>query len=250
MTPETVLIELLERVRAQYGGKIFITDHELNTWPNDAIALMKSHGLMTKTSPATSALCFGCERECMMPVHILTNSQDEPTAFIVCDKRSDINRVPVSNNQLESWQISVDSIAALLAKLLEIPHTKANSPDFVQWEIGVFKGKKHASHLVLLVSGCFKLALAGHEIALIEVLSLENKGFKIDKRKLAMLVDNPATGGGNDEFSADRKKRLTKRKLELQNQGQKKFLKLIAEEEGISVTRVKQLLSNKKKDSA
>jgi len=125
MKPEAILIELLERVVAKNGEKVFITDHELSLWPDSFVVLMKSYELITKAPPAVSTLCMGCERECVMPVHILTNSQDEPKAFIVCDKRRDINRVFVPLERLEQWQISGESIGTLLIKLLDLPNTTA-----------------------------------------------------------------------------------------------------------------------------
>jgi len=249
MMPEAGLIELLERIGAQRGAAIFISDHELSNWSSTAIVVMKSSGLITKAHPATSTECCGCERACIMPVHVQTNKKHQPSAFVVCDKRSDINRVPISICQLERWQASGDSIAALLAKLLELPHCITSNTNPVQWEVGVFKGKKHASHIVLQADGTLKLTLAGHSIALTEVLSLEGEAFKIDKQRLAKLIDKPATGGGNNESAAERKKRFMKRKAELIRKGHKSFLKIIAEEEGITDTRVKQILSHNKKDA-
>lgn len=249
MKPQAILVELLARLESQQGERIFITEDELNIWPNAIVIAMKSYGLITKTLSAKSTLCIGCEQQCTMPVEILINKSGEPRAFVVCDKRSDINRVPIPLNHLELWQLTTDSIAALLAKLLEIPHTKTGNNTESQWEVGIFKGKHHSSHMVLLANSILQLVLAGYEIPLIEVLSFDGTSFKIDKQKLTKLVDNPAAGGGNSESAMERKDRLIKRKRELQNKGHKNFLKIIADEEGISDSRVKQLLANKTKAS-
>jgi hypothetical protein len=115
MTPDAALIELLKRVGAR-RGTLFISDQELNTWPSIAVVAMKSQGLITKTRVAKSALCPGCERQCVMPVRILTETNCSD-AFIICDKRSDINRVMISIDQLEQWQVSGFLIAELLARL-------------------------------------------------------------------------------------------------------------------------------------
>jgi hypothetical protein len=241
MTPEAALIELLERVGARHGAAVVVGDHELSAWPGAAVAAMKSHGLITKARPASSAICPGCERECVMPVHILPHPTG-PAAFIVCDKRSDINRVAVPISRLEQWQASGASIADLLAALLGLRRPGAGDGDDERWEIGMFKGATHSSHLVLLAGGRLTLSLAGHSIALADVLALEGNAFKVDKRTLIRLVDQPIAGAGDSESAAQRRERLKKRVQAVKAKGAKAFLKAVAEEEGISVSRLKQLL--------
>ncbi|BAZ94063.1 single-stranded DNA-specific exonuclease [Thiohalobacter thiocyanaticus] len=242
MSPESVLVELLGRVGAQNGAAILISDHELNGWPAEAVKAMTNSGLMKKARPATSVACPGCERECIMPVHVLTNPGNDPRAFIVCDKRSDINRVPVPAGDLAQWQVSAESIAAVVANLLDLHRSGTGDTDAARWEVGLLKGKKHASHVVLTTEGALTLNLAGHSIELTEVLTLEGNNFKVDKRRLTRLVDQPVAGAGDTESATQRRERLKRRVDELKAKGVKAFLKTVAEEEGISVTRVKQLL--------
>lgn len=242
MTPEAALVELLERVGARHGGAVVVSDHELSEWPGAAVAAMKSQGLLTKARPATSAVCPGCERECVMPVHVLSAKARDPEAFIVCNKRSDINRVAVPVSYLERWQASGDSIAMLLSGLLGLHPSSASSTDAARWEVGMLKGAKHSSHLVLVADGTLTLSLAGHSIALADVLTLEGGAFKVDRRTLSRLVDQPAAGAGDVESAAQRRERLKKRVQAVKNKGVKAFLKTVAEEEGITVSRLKQLL--------
>ncbi len=242
MTPEAALIELLGRVGAGHGGPVLMTDHELNHWPSATVAAMKKQGLLTKACPATSTMCPGCERECVMPVHVLTHTAYGPEAFIVCDKRSDINRVAVQINRLEQWQASGGSIAALLASLLGLHGAGMNGTDAGRWEIGMLKGAKHSSHLVLLADGRLNLTLAGHSVALADVLTLEGDAFRMDRRVLNRLVDQPIAGAGDIESATQRRDRLKKRVQTVKAKGTKAFLKTVAKEEGISVSRLKQLL--------
>jgi len=245
MTPKTPLIELLERVGAQSGAVVFVSDHELREWPAAAVAAMKSHGLITKASPATSTVCSGCEQECVMPVHVINVKARKPDAFIVCDKRSDINRVPVPVDRLEQWQATGESVAALLAELLGLHRAGGSSGDATRWEVGMFKGVKHSSHLALVADGSLTLSLAGHSIPVADVLTLAGKTFKVDRRTLSRLVDRPVAGAGDLESAAQRRERLKKRAHVLKAQGVKAFLKTVAEEEGISSSRLKQLLRDK-----
>ncbi len=187
MTPEDALIELLDRVAALQGASALISADELAQWPGEAVTAMKAQKLITRARPASSAVCPGCEEECVMPVHTIPQPSGDPALFIVCDKRDDISRVPVPDAQLEQWQASGDSIADLLAGLLSLQRPNMGSSSAGRWEVGVFRGKKHASHLVLMAGEKLTLTLAGHSIALTEVLALEGNRFKVDKR----TVDPP-----------------------------------------------------------
>lgn len=201
MTPQATLVELLERVAARHGAAIFVSNHEFSEWPSAAVAAMKAQGLLTKARPATSTVCPGCERECFMPVHVVTDKAREPAAFIVCDKRSDINRVPVPVSCLEQWQASGDSVAAVLADLFGLHRSGASSTDVAGWEVGMLKGAKHSSHLVLVADGTLTLSLAGHSIPLTQVLALDAHGLKVDKQALLRALDGderqPSAGIGS-----------------------------------------------------
>lgn len=244
MTPHTALIELLERLGARSGAAVVISDRELREWPGSAVAAMKAQGLITKASPARSTVCPGCEQECVMPVHVINSKARDPAAFIVCDKRSDINRVPVLVDRLEQWQATGESVAALLAGLLGLHRSSGSSGDTARWEVGMFKGVKHSSHLVLVADGSLTLSLAGHSIPLGNVLTLVGRAFKVDRPRLNYLVDRPAGGAGDVESAAQRRERLKKRVRIVKLKGDKTFLKTVAAEEGISVSRLKQLLRN------
>jgi hypothetical protein len=84
--------------------------------------------------------------------------------------------------------------------------------------------------------------LAGHSIAVADILALEDNGFKLDKRTLLRMVDKPTGSAGDAESAALRRARLKKRVQAEKNKGTKAFLKTVAEEENISVQRLKQLL--------
>jgi hypothetical protein len=153
--------------------------------------------------------------------------------------------VSVPVNSLERWQSSGDSIANLLARLLELHCSAANGADASRWEIGMFKGVKYSSHLVLVADDELILSLAGHSIALADVLLLDGKVFKINAHTLRRLVDQPIAGAGDVESSSHRRERLKKRVQVVKAKGTKAFLKTVAEEEGISIPRLKQLVREK-----
>ncbi len=59
---------------------------------------------------------------------------------------------------------------------------------------------------------------------------------------MTRLVDQPVAGAGDEESAAQRRERLKKRVQAVKAKGTKAFLKTVAEEEGISSSRLKQLL--------
>lgn len=242
MTPEASLVELLARLGASRGAPILVSEDELRQWHAAAVTVMKTKGLLMKASPSASAVCPGCEQECVMPVHTLAADHGKPRPFIVCDKRSDINRVDVPGSRLEQWQASGGEIADLIADLLGARWSQLDGTSPGRWEIGILKGAKHSSHVVLSVDGWLKLNLAGHSIALDEVLVLEGDRLKLDKRALVRMVDKPISGAGDAESATQRRVRLRKRVQTERKKGNRSFLKVVAEEEGISVSRLKQIL--------
>ncbi len=106
----------------------------------------------------------------------------------------------------------------------------------------MFRGTRHAAHLVLLVDGTLKLSLAGHAIAVADALGWKGNRIVIDRRMLARCVDAPAASAGDAESAAQRRARLRSRVREVKAKGTKAFLKVVAGEEGISESRLKQLV--------
>jgi len=202
MTPQAALIELLGRVGANQGATVLVNDGELRLWPGAAVAAMKSQKLLAKARPASSAVCPGCESDCVKRVHVLSAEGNQPArAFISCDSRDDVSLVPVDFGRLEQWQTTGELIADLLARLLGLTRPTSQAVDGGQWHIGVLKGKEHRSPVTLLAGDCLNLSLAGHVIPLVDVLAIEENTLTLDKSELIRLVDKPA--GDSKTISAD-----------------------------------------------
>jgi len=242
MTPQATLIELLARVGAAQGAAVLVSEEELSQWPATAVAVMKTQKLLAKARPAASAICSGCERECVMPVHTPPAATGSTVSFIVCDKRSDINRVPVPASRLEQWQATCVLIADLVGRLLGLSDSTPTAADGNQWHIGILKGRKHRSRVTLLAGDSLNLSLAGHKVPLADVLAIEKNVLTLDKGELIRRVDKPADNAAT-EAPEQRRERLRARVREERARGTKAFLRRVAEEEGISVSRLKQLAS-------
>jgi hypothetical protein len=247
MMPMDVILELLARVGASNGATVLVSEEELSEWPALAVKALKSQKLLVKASPATSVVCSGCEQECVMPVHTLTHETRGPASFVVCDKRDDINRVAVPGERLRQWRCDAHAIAGLITGLLGLRRPDSGDTSAVRWEVGMFKGRKHSSHIVLTADGQLTLCVAGHTVALADVLTLEGNSFKLDKQTLIRLVDKPVAGAGDTESAAQRRERLKRRVQAEKAKSNKAFLKTVSEDEGISVSRLKQLLKETSK---
>lgn len=244
MNSETVFLEILDRVTEQNGAKVLISEQELCSWPKDLVNEMKAIALISKSFPAKNVVCPGCERECFMPVDILVNLNQVAHAFVSCDKRNDTTRVPVPIHSVEQWQISGGCIANLITYLLDIKPYGINQTEAFKWNLGLLKGTKHTGHLSLLIREGLELSLSGHIIPLIDVISFKNGKFIIDQRRLKHLADNPIGSAGDKETAQQRRERLQERVNQLKAQNVKGFLKTTAQEEGISVSRLKQILAD------
>jgi hypothetical protein len=226
MTPAEALRELLERIGVSNGAAVLVSDGELGEWPDVAVRTMKNAGLLAPASPASSVVCPGCEQQCNMPVHIRLNGTGKAAAFIICDKRDDINRVPVPEAMLRQWSAFLAALAALTARVLGT--TGADAAAGQRCELGVLRGRKHSSHIVLAAEGGLSLHVAGHTVALADVLTLDGKAFRLDKQTILKLVDKPTAGAGDQESAHQRRDRLARLVRAEKAKGKTAFLKTVA----------------------
>ena len=243
-TAQAALGELLARLAAIGGGAVYIDDHELQQWPRDLIEDLKAKRMLTRASPAGSAVCPGCERACAMPVEVLPDNGLGAAAFIVCDKRNDINRVEVAFSALTRWRATGESLADGLAQLLRFDARPRHADAAGRWPLGMLVGKQHKERLALFVSDDgLKLAVAGHEIALAEVIAVGSQGLTVDRAHLIRLVDRPTGSVAAGAESADeRQQRLLALVAEHKRRNPRKFLKAAADQEGISVYALRQVI--------
>lgn len=241
MTESGLLKAVLDRLGSAEAAEAFFGADEATDWPPGALDVFLKDGLLRRAQPAQVIECRDCEENCFMPVHVFPAEGGRPArALIACDKRDDVGRVEVDFHRLEQWQATGGMIAAVLARLLEF--SEPAPADGRQWHIGVLKGKKHNSPVALLARDNLTLSLAGHAVPLVDVLGIEKNTLALDKAALIHLVDNPE---GNGEDPEARRERLKARVGEEKAKGTKPFLQVVAEEEGLSVSRLKQLVAKK-----
>jgi hypothetical protein len=212
MTPQEALIELLARTAAGNGAPAFVSDEELSRWPARAIVAMKSLKLLARVRPATCVVCPGCEQECVMPVHSLARADGAPVAFVVCDKRNDINRVPVSAGRLKQWQCDGQAVVAFVATSLGLRRSSQRAIVGGSSNVGMVSGSKRTQMLSLRVDGNeWSLVAGSSALLLADVIDYANGVYTLDAVAVGRLADSSTSV---DPRHTPRSARRENRKLE------------------------------------
>ena len=104
MTPRAALLDLVAAwVGARDGAAVRVSETDVRQWPAEAVAALKAHRLLVRARPARTVVCPGCEADCVMPVQTIPAGPRAAARFIVCDKRSDINRVALTTAHVDQW---------------------------------------------------------------------------------------------------------------------------------------------------
>jgi hypothetical protein len=174
---------------------------------------MRSQKLIVKASPAESAICPGCELECLMPVHTLASNVGPSSSFIVCDKRDDTNRVFVPSESLIQVQSSPDLISGFVATSLGMGLPPKHKTDPERWEIGMALGDKRSQMLCLGVDGALNLIAGNNKIPLADLVEFQDGKYLLDNVMVRRLVDASTTA---DERYTKSNARREARKLDTQ----------------------------------
>ena len=182
-----------------------------------------------------------------MPVQVLTK-QGQPRAFIACDKDDDIGRVPVPLQRLERWRASDTTLADALAMLLGCAEATRLVGDAKALRVGLVTGRTtRAAVLLRWQDGGAVLEVAGHVLPLDLALTIKDAALSLDGKTLVRCADAPAAGAGVPAESPDeRRQRLKARVAAEKRKGTKAFNEVVAAEEGLSLTRLKQLVAEPK----
>jgi hypothetical protein len=205
MTESGLLEHIFERLsRADSGQEIFGAD-EATLWPGGALEVLIKSGLLERAEPAQVIECDGCERNCFMPVHVRAAEGNRPArAFISCDKREDVGRVPVELGRLAQWRVTGGMLASAVARLMGFTNPPNEDSVGKGWTLGRLKGKEYMGEVTLSVEGRVTLTIADQSIPLVHVLTLNRRGLKADKDALLKLVGGdarqPTAGVGSVEW--------------------------------------------------
>lgn len=188
MTPQAALIELLARLGVQ-GHAVLVTAAELAQWPAPAVTALKKQKLLTRIGPAASAVCPGCEDECVMPVRTLVRANSVAASFIVCDKRSDTNRVAVAADQLVQWRCDVAAVCQFVATCLDLRQSEQQPNDSKLLNIGMVRGDKRSQMLALRLQGGLALVVGNTAIPLVDLVDFGDGHYAVNAAMVGQMVD-------------------------------------------------------------
>lgn len=193
MTPQSALTELFARLGAHRGAAILVGDDELRRWPAGEVAALKSQGLLLKAHPAASAVCPGCEQACTMPVNTVRRAGGAAAAFVVCDKRSDINRVSLSSAQLSQWRCDAEAVCEFIAASLGLRRRGSHSDDEALLSIGMVRGDKRSQMLSLRAGDEVAVVAGNNAVGLLELIGFRDGVYSIDAAVIRDLIDSATT---------------------------------------------------------
>lgn len=194
MTPLEALLELLERVGASRDAAALVSEEELSRWPVEAVRELKSQKLLVKASPAASVVCPGCEQECAMPVHSVSDGRGQSASFVVCDKRDDINRVPVTADRLRQWRCGAEAVGRFVAQCLGLRPESQRKTEAGLWELGLVAGKKRSQMVCLRAGEGLELVAGENAVPVAECVRYGAEGYSVDGEAIRQLVDMATTG--------------------------------------------------------
>lgn len=195
MKPEQAFAVLVERVAAYHPLPARFDEEELAQWPRAAVSALKAAKLLAKAPGATSAVCPGCEQACTMPVHTSAREGYDPSPFVVCDKRSDINRVAIPPARLRLWKCDAEALCNWAAGSLEVRRVRAAAAEPGLAAIGSFHGKKQSQLLLLALGEEPAVRTAtGNTTPLVHLVRFHETRFKLDRPRIEALVDASPPG--------------------------------------------------------
>jgi hypothetical protein len=157
------------------------------------VAALKSQSLLLKARPAQSVVCPGCEQECSMPVHTVPRANAPATSFVVCDKRSDINRVTVPPARLAQWRCDAQMVCNFVATSLGLTQTTVQPSEAGLLPVGMARGIKRTQMLCLRVQDHMMLVVGAAVLPLLDVIRFEEGNFTLDAAAIHQLVDATTT---------------------------------------------------------
>lgn len=216
MNASGLLEHILERLSRAEPDREIIGVAETRQWPDGALSSLIKAEMLQPAQPARVIECDGCERNCFMPVHICAAENGRPArAFISCNKPEDMGRIRVELSTLGQWQITGGQLAKTLARLLGFTQAPRQDDADKRWTLGMLKGNEHKAQVVLALGNGVGLKVAGHDIPLVEVLTLNEGKLAVDKNELLRFVDKPAVPRGTTSYKPSVARREA-RKLDTQ----------------------------------
>ena len=193
MTPREALLDLVARVGARDGAAVRISETDVRQWPAEAVAALTAHRLLVRARPARTVVCPGCEADCVMPVQTIPAGSRAAARFIVCDKRSDINRVALTTAHVDHWKCDGEALARFVVEQVGLRRSRHRADDSGTRPLGLAAGDTRHQMLGLRTHGDVTLVVADTAVALADLIDFERGAYVLDTAAIRHLVDAATT---------------------------------------------------------
>ena len=193
MTPREALLDLVARVGARDGAAVRVSETDVRQWPAEAVSALRAHRLLVRARPARTVVCPGCEADCVMPVQTIPAGPREAARFIVCDKRSDINRVALTTAHVDQWKCDGEALARFVVEQLGLRRSRHRADASGTRPLGLAAGDTRHQMLGLRTHGDVTLVVADTAIALADLIDFDRGTYVLDTSAIRHLVDAATT---------------------------------------------------------
>jgi len=188
MTFDDVLEEVIYHLGSNRDS--LLSWEQVREWPEGAMESFLDSGWIKPAVPAKSVVCPGCEENCFMPVHIKPETERETSqAFVDCDRRKDMGRVPLTLVHLQQWQVMENGVARWIGRELGLKTKPKKGKTTRTTQIGDLQGKKNSRGLDLVWAAPTSLKISGHSLLLSEIVFFEGSQLQIDREAVLKMVD-------------------------------------------------------------
>ena len=213
MTPREALLDLVARVGARDGAAVRISETDVRQWPAEAVGALKAHRLLVRARPARTVVCPGCEADCVMPVQTIPAGPREAARFIVCDKRSDINRVALTTAHVDQWKCDGEALARFVVEQVGLRRSRHRADASGTRPLGLAAGDTRHQMLGLRTHGDVTLVVADTAVALADLIDFDRRRLRPghrrhspprrcgDDRRPALHAEHDAARGPHARFA-------------------------------------------------
>ena len=209
MTPRAALLDLVARVWAGDGAAVRISETDVRQWPAEAASALTSHRLLVRARPARTVVCPGCEADCVMPVQTIPAGPREAARSVVCDKRSDINRVVLAAAHVDQWKCDAEALARFVVEQLGLRRSRHRVDESGTRPLGLAAGDTRHQMLGLRTRGDVTLVVSDRAVAVADLIDFTRGAYVLDAAAIRLLVDAATTADPRYTPNATRREART-----------------------------------------
>ena len=155
-------------------------------------------------------VCPGCEADCVMPVQTIPAGPHAAARFIVCDKRSDINRVALTTAHVDQWKCDGEALARFVVEQLGLRRSRHRIDESGTRPLGLAAGDTRHQMLGLRTHGDVSLVVADTAVALADLIDFARGAYRLDTAAIRHVVDAATTADPHYTPSTTRREAHTR----------------------------------------